>query len=213
MTFYPKKELKFPKSQDPILCIFACFEGWFFTSKSSTDAKMHRRAMLWVSKTFPWLREKRQQKHYDQTMCRIEILKQEMTFYPKRELKKDSLHRSVVCKDFAKYYTLRVSYDWILSQKWIQINWFHVTLIHLGDNLPPINSLLMSKNISESFLGSYKHFFGSWAGENVLSKAFYKLCMGSFPLKTLVFFAKKDNFLWFCKNSQNCRREVVPSTF
>ena len=77
----------------------------------------------------------------------------------------------------------------------------------------PLNSLLMSKNISESFLGSYNHFFGSWAGENVLSKAFYKWCMGSFPLKTLVFLRKKAIFCDFAKNSQNCRREVVLSTF
>ena len=61
MTFYPKKKLKLPKFQDPILCDFACFGGDFsLASNGSTDARIHRGAMLWVSKTFPRLKGIRQ---------------------------------------------------------------------------------------------------------------------------------------------------------
>ena len=41
-----QRDLELPKSQGPILSLWACFGGWFFTSKSSTDPNMRRRAML-----------------------------------------------------------------------------------------------------------------------------------------------------------------------
>ena len=71
MTFYPKKELKFPKSQDPILCIFACFEGNFSLRRALQMRKCIVEQCCGYLKHF-LTQGKRQQKHYGHTMRRIE---------------------------------------------------------------------------------------------------------------------------------------------